>query len=103
MSRVLLGSLPAGSRGTILAVGADASQSNLLTRSPEDERSAALAHRMLSMGLIEGASFEIPFDAPYGHDPMAVRVRGALIALRRNEANLITVEVIPEVEKVGAP
>jgi ferrous iron transport protein A len=50
--------------------------------------------RFLAMGLLEGNLIEVLHEAPFGKDPIAVRVRGALIALRRNEANFIEVEVI---------
>lgn len=52
----------------------------------------ALVQRMMEMGLLEGCTVELVHEAPFGGDPIAIRVRGALIALRRNEANLIEVE-----------
>ena len=48
--------------------------------------------RLMEMGLLEGSVVEIVHEAPFGGDPIAVRVRGALIALRRNEANQVWVE-----------
>lgn len=50
--------------------------------------------RFLSMGLLEGSVIEVLHEAPFGRDPIAVHVRGALIGLRRNEANFIQVEVL---------
>jgi len=50
-----------------------------------------LAERFLSMGLLEGSRVELVHEAPFGGDPVAVRVRGALIAMRRGEANHIEV------------
>lgn len=52
----------------------------------------ALQNRLLEMGFIEGSQVEVLFEAPWGSDPIAVRVRGSLVALRRNEANWIEVE-----------
>jgi len=52
----------------------------------------ALQNRLLEMGFIEGSLVEVLFEAPWGNDPIAVRVRGSLVALRRNEANWIEVE-----------
>jgi len=46
----------------------------------------------LQMGLLEGSVIEVLHEAPFGGDPIAVRVRGGLIALRRQEANWISVE-----------
>lgn len=54
----------------------------------------ALARRLLEMGLLEGAEVEVLHQAPFGGDPIAVRVRGSVVALRRNEANTIEVELL---------
>ncbi len=70
-----LGELTVGMRGTILS-----------TTGPLEIR-----RRLLEMGLLEGSQIELIHEAPFGGDPIAVRVRGALIALRRNEANYIEV------------
>lgn len=50
--------------------------------------------RLLEMGLVVGSRVEIVHEAPFGSDPIAVRVRGTLIALRRSEANAIEVQLI---------
>lgn len=70
-----LGELKVGMRGTILS-----------TTGPIEIR-----RRLLEMGMLEGSLIELVHEAPFGGDPIAVRVRGALIALRRNEANYIEV------------
>ena len=51
-----------------------------------------MLRRILQLGLLQGSEVEIKHEAPFGADPIAVSVRGALVALRRNEANLIQVE-----------
>lgn len=71
-----LGSLSPGQKGTIKSVSGEAD----------------ISRRILEMGFVEGVRFEIAYQAPYSGDPIAVKIRGALIALRRNEANLIEVE-----------
>jgi ferrous iron transport protein A len=43
--------------------------------------------------LLEGSTVEVLHEAPFGKDPIAVRVRGALLALRRSEANHVRVFV----------
>ena len=53
----------------------------------------ALLLRLLEMGLLEGTPIEIAHEAPFGKDPIAVRVRGTLIALRRSEADQIEVRL----------
>jgi len=52
-----------------------------------------LTRRFLDMGMIEGSVVEIVHEAPFGKDPITVCVRGALIAMRRNEAENIEVEI----------
>ncbi len=52
----------------------------------------AICQRLMEMGLLEGSRFEIVHEAPFGGDPIAIRVRGALIAVRRLDANQIEVE-----------
>lgn len=54
---------------------------------------AAMVRRLMEMGLIEGAMVEVMHEAPLGGDPLAVRVRGSLLALRRDEASLIQVQL----------
>ena len=59
----------------------------------EDLSQPELCHRLMEMGFIPGAEIEIVHEAPFFKDPMIVRVRGALIALRRAEASLIRVTI----------
>lgn len=47
--------------------------------------------RLMEMGLVEEAFVEMVHEAPFGGDPVAVRVRGSLLALRRADAKNITV------------
>jgi Fe2+ transport system protein FeoA len=46
--------------------------------------------RMMDLGLLPGASIEIALENPLG-DPTAYRVRGAVIALRREQAQQIQI------------
>lgn len=56
----------------------------------------ALVCRMLEMGLVEDAYVEMAHEAPFGKDPVAVKVRGGgLLALRRSEAKLVNVRRVP--------
>lgn len=68
-------------------------ESGKITRVAEaaGENGAAITRRLLEMGFLEGSRVELVHEAPFGGDPVAVRVRGALIALRRSEANLVEV------------
>lgn len=72
-----LGELSRGGRGVILGLDGD----------------PGICMRLMEMGLIEGSAVELVHEAPFGADPIAVRVRGALIALRRAEANFVTVDI----------
>jgi ferrous iron transport protein A len=45
----------------------------------------------IELGFTEGASVEILHEGIFGRDPIAVRVNGATVALRRREAMAILV------------
>jgi ferrous iron transport protein A len=51
-----------------------------------------LRRRLLDLGLVPGTSVERVFDSP-GGDPICFSIRGALIALRSQDAGLIVVNV----------
>jgi ferrous iron transport protein A len=73
-----LGELEKGVRARITAVNA-----------PTDE----MIRSFLEIGILEGSPIRVVHQAPLGGDPIAVEVRGALIALRRQEAAGIDVEI----------
>jgi ferrous iron transport protein A len=52
---------------------------------------AELEQRLLELGFVEGATVEILHEGPVGRDPIAVRLNGTTIALRRREAMAILV------------
>lgn len=60
---------------------------------------AEIAARLMEIGLLEGSQVEVVHEAPFGGDPIAVRVRGALIALRRGEADLVRVEEVHDADR----
>ena len=72
-----------GDRGQIVSVGPPDAQGE----------SVEIVHRLLEMGFLEGSHLEVVHQAPLSHDPIVVRVRGALIALRRSEGHLIEVKL----------
>ena len=51
-----------------------------------------LGRRIRDMGLVPGTEIKIQGRAPL-YDPVALRVRGATLTLRHNEADFIEVEV----------
>lgn len=56
----------------------------------ELKSSDLLRERMLALGLTKGARVEVIRKGPSG-DPTVYGIRGAMIALRKEEASLITV------------
>ena len=86
MSRTRLGELKPGDHGRIISIE---------TTGAEGVNGTELASRLMEMGLLEGSEITLVHQAPFSGDPIAVRVRGALIALRRAEANLVWVECTP--------
>ena len=52
--------------------------------------------RLLDLGIVPGTIVTAELRSPSG-DPTAYRIRGAMIALRREQADLIQVERRPEV------
>ena len=47
---------------------------------------AEIERRLLELGIVEGADVQVLHEGPIGRDPIAVRVNGTTIALRRREA-----------------
>jgi ferrous iron transport protein A len=46
---------------------------------------------LLEFGFVEGAEIKVLHEGPIGRDPIAVRINGTTIALRRREAMAILV------------
>lgn len=57
--------------------------------------SPELEERLLRMGFAEDAAIEVRHEGLFGRDPIAVKVDGVILALRRREADTILVEVDP--------
>jgi ferrous iron transport protein A len=51
-----------------------------------------IGRRLMELGFIQGAVVEVRHQAPFTSDPIAVMVRGMVVALRRYEAKRISVE-----------
>lgn len=78
--RVSLGALPPGSRARIHAIEAGASANDLDLR-------------LYEMGFDEGIDVEVLHRGPFGGDPIAVRVGGMVVAMRRADAEHVTVHL----------
>lgn len=71
-----LNTLPLGADARVVAVNGEGS----------------VTRRLLEMGVIPGVSIRVIKKAPFG-DPIEVRVRGYSLAMRRTEAESISVAV----------
>ncbi len=58
-------------------------------RSADAIDGAELERRLLEMGFVEGARFEILHEGPIGRDPIAVKVDDTRVALRRRDADAL--------------
>ena len=54
--------------------------------------------RMMDLGIVPGTRVTAEMKSPLG-DPVAYRVRGALVALRREQARLVSITDAPIVEE----
>lgn len=50
--------------------------------------------RLIAMGLIPGTEFIVSRVAPFS-DPIEIMVRGFALSLRKHEANILEIEVLP--------
>jgi ferrous iron transport protein A len=78
---VSLAALPPGTRGSVVGVGA--SNGTL----------SALERRLLEFGFVSGEQVEILAEARPGRDPFVVRIGQTTLALRRDEARSVWVEL----------
>lgn len=53
-----------------------------------------LETRLREIGFAEGDDVKLMHVGLFGRNPMSVRLNGALIALRKNEASAVTIEVV---------
>lgn len=74
-----------GARGAVARLSID----------PNDDShgvtAAELERRLLEIGFVEGARFEVLHVGLFGRDPIAVRLNETRVALRRREAKAIEV------------
>jgi len=80
-----LSAAPRGGVGRIVAIDPSGDADKHGVGADELER------RLLEIGFVEGARFEILHEGPVGRDPIVVRVDDTRIALRRRDAHAILV------------
>lgn len=56
------------------------------------EAQGELKRRFIDLGIIEGTNIEVLYRSPFG-DPTAYKIRGAILAIREEEAELIQVVI----------
>jgi len=83
---VRLGDLGKGDRGLIKGIAPEGHDG------PGEIGHDELERRLLEMGFVEGARFEILHEGLFGRDPMALKLDDMRVALRRREANAILIE-----------
>jgi len=83
---VRLSDLGTGARGLIKAIRAEGHDG------PGEIGHAELERRLLEIGFVEGARFQILHEGLVGRDPMALRLDDMRVALRRREARSIVIE-----------
>ena len=71
-----------------------AGQPAIITAIDWSEVDAASVRRLYEMGFDEGVDVEVLHRGPVGGDPIAVRVGNMVLAMRRAQARLVSVEPI---------
>lgn len=70
-----------------MSIGAKGRVKSMATSTPEYRR------RLLMLGVTPGSTVEIIRVAPLG-DPIEIRIRGCLITVRKDEAEILDIEPI---------
>lgn len=81
-----LGALRRGARGTVVGIAIGPSHARDAVDADELER------RLLEMGFVEGARFELLHEGPVGGDPIVVKLDDTRVALRRRDALVLLVQ-----------
>ncbi len=81
-----LGSLTLGQRARVVRISGESAGGSGRLDAGELER------RLLEIGFMEGDELQILHFGPIGRDPIAIRLGGMIVALRRQEADAIFVE-----------
>ncbi|MBS0294757.1 MAG: ferrous iron transport protein A [Proteobacteria bacterium] len=85
-----------GDRGLVVQVGGEAYAGAGGVDAAEIER------RLLEIGFVEGARFEILHEGLFGRDPIGVRLDDLTVALRRREAAQVRVRFVHEAAVAAA-
>jgi ferrous iron transport protein A len=80
-----------GDRGVVVQVGG---QEN--AKGSGGLEAAEIERRLLEIGFVEGAHFEVLHEGLFGRDPIGVRLDDLTVALRRREAACVQVRFVSE-------
>lgn len=83
-----LGEMKTGARARIVRIGESQAGGNA--------GMSELEQRFLEMGFEENSEITLAHTGPVGRDPMAIRMNGSLVALRRRDAMCLFVEVVKD-------
>jgi ferrous iron transport protein A len=86
-----LGAARKGARGVVLKVGAEVRPGGL--------EPGELERRLLEIGFVEGARFQVLHEGLIGRDPIAVKLEDMTVALRRREAASVLVRFEGELDE----
>ena len=81
---VTLNQIRPGDRGVIVKVG---------DHCHHQDQAVELERRLLELGFVEGARIELLHEGLFGRDPMALKVDDMRVALRRQEAASLTIQL----------
>ena len=73
-----------GDRGVIVQVG---------DHCHHQDHALELERRLLELGFVEGATVELLHEGLFGRDPIAMKVDDMRVALRRHEAESLTIKL----------
>jgi len=73
-----------GDRGVIVQVGAHCHHQG---------EAVELERRLLELGFVEGAQIELLHEGLFGRDPIAMKVDDMRVALRRHEADSLSIRL----------
>ncbi len=81
-----MGGARKGARGVVVQVGTEGVR-------PGGLEPTELERRLLEIGFVEGARFELVHEGLFGRDPIAVKLDDMTVALRRREAASVLVRL----------
>ncbi len=73
-----------------------------ITEFKDDENRQNFMQRLYEVGFLVGETLEVMHEAPLSLDPMSIRIKDAVYAIRREDAELIQVSSVVRKSKTKA-